>query len=238
MEVPGVVALTFDRRKGGTDGSGASATSTGLTLDIADGTRAVVGVASSSIGSGVAGGVLGGKAESAYSAGGLLTSRNVIKKSVPCRGTGGEWRNDSGGAVQQPGLSIGAATVGALGTQVARGQAVARTRAETERVSLSGGEVIVQAIKSQANVVRDGDTYARTAKGSSIGRLVIGGEQQPLPDPGESLRIPGIAVVTPQVVNRTAHSITVVGLRIAMLGGSDAGTVVDISKSAAQIKAR
>ncbi len=238
IEVPGVVTLTFDRRTGRIDGSSASATSTGLTLDVVEGARSTVGVAASAIGAGVAGGVLGGKAESAYSGDGVLTARNVIKKSVPCRGTGGEWSNDSGTSVHQPGLTIGQVTVGALGDQTGRNQAVSRTRAETERVSLGNGQVIVRVIRSQANVVRDGDTYTRSATGSSIGRLIVGGEQHALPDPGESLEIPGVAVITPEVVSRTANSITVVGLRIALLGGADAGTVVDIARSSAQVKAR
>ena len=154
-----------------------------------------------------------------------------MKKSVPCTGTNGEWRSESGEATQQPGIETSEAAVGALGDQLGAGEAVARTRAHTSRVSLGDGSIVISNIRSQANVVRDGGSYLRTAKGSDIGTLRIDGEEHALPDPGRSLRIPGVAVIIPEVVNRTAHSITVVGLRVRLLDGSEVQSVVDIAKS-------
>ncbi len=238
FEIPGLVTLTFDIRTGAVTSSGASAMSTGLTMDFVDGSHSVASVAKSELGGHVAGGILGGKAESAYSGEGLLAARNVVKKSVPCVGTDGKWTNAAGGDIDQDGLQSGDATVGALGAQQGPDQAVSRTRAETDRVSLGGGQVVIRNIKSQANVERDGGTYLRTADGSSVGRLVVNGEPQAIPAPGEKLTIPGVATIIPQVVTKRAHSITVVGLRIRMLDGTEVTTVYDIAKSFAVIEPR
>jgi hypothetical protein len=96
---------------------------------------------------------------------------------------------------------------------------------------------VVTNIKSQANTVRDGATYTRAAKGSDIGKLFVNGQQREMPDPGKSMRIPGVAVITPQVVTRSARSITVVGLQIRVLDGTPAGSEYGIAKSSAAIAA-
>lgn len=238
LELPGVLSATFDQRSGQVGPRGATAATTGLQVELLGGDTVTVARAEASINSGVPGGLLGGRAQSLRGSG-LVETRNIVKKSVPCRGTGGEWRNDAGAAVDlSPAVQIGAATVGALGDQLGRNEAVTRTRARVGRVSLGGGEVVVKAIRSQANVVRDGNRYTRTANGSSIGSITVGGEPRPVPNPGEALTIPGIAKLTAEVVERTARSITVVGLRIELLGGGNAGETLDVSKSFAQIKAR
>jgi hypothetical protein len=46
---------------------------------------------------------------------------------------------------------------------------------------------------------------------------------------------PGVAVITPQVVTRGAHAITVVGLRIRMLPATGAPGVYDIARSNAGV---
>lgn len=238
VEIPGLVTLTFDVRTGKAGPVGASATSTGVVVDLVDGTTAQLARASSQIRRGVPGGVLGGRAQSAYSPEGLIEARNVVKKSVPCTGTDGEWRTARGAGFSQPGIETGDAVVGALGDQLGKGEAVARTRARTSRVSIGADAIVVTAIRSQANVVRDGRTYTRTPAGSRVGSLEVAGEEQPLPDPGESLEIPGVARITPEVIDRTERSITVVGLRIRLLEGTEVTDVYDIAKSRARIDSR
>jgi len=181
---------------------------------------------------------LAGRAESLFGTG-LVQTRNIVKKSVPCRGTDGEWRNAAGAAVDlSPTVQVGAATVGALGDQLARNESVVRTRARVERVMLDGGEVVITAIRSQANVVRNQDVYTRTAQGTGLGSITIDGVSEPIPNPGETVNLAGVARVTPAVVERTPQGITVVGLRVELLGGGDAGETFDISKSHAHINPR
>ena len=156
--------LTFDERFGRADRSGADARSTGLVIDVVDGSTFDVAQASARIDKDVAGGILGGRAQSAFSRYGLLQTSNPVKKSVPCTGTNGEWRSESGKATQQPGIETAEATVGALGDQLKPREAVSRTRAHTSRVSLGDGSIVVSNIRSQANVVRDGGAYTRTPR--------------------------------------------------------------------------
>lgn len=238
VEIPGLATLTFDVRSGKVSGAGAIATSTGVVIDQPDGSTGRIARAQSEIRRGVPGGLLGGRAQSAYSPEGLIEARNVVKKSVPCVGTDGEWRTTSGGAVQQPGFETGDATVSALGDQLGKGKAEARTRARTSRVSIGADAIVVTAIRSQANVIRDGGSYERTADGSRIGTLLVGGEEEPLPEPGESYEVPGVARITPQVVTRTDKSIAVVGLRVKLLDGTEVTDVYDVAKSTARIAPR
>lgn len=104
-------------------------------------------------------------------------------------------------------------------------------------MSIADGAVVLTAIQSQANVVRDGRSYQRTADGSSIGSLLIGGGEESLPDAGESLTVPGVARLTPQLVERDARSIAVVGLRIRLLEGAEVTEVLDVARSTAGIAA-
>lgn len=67
VEIPGLATLTFDVRGGKVTSRGADATSTGIVVELADGTTTQVARASSEIRRGVPGGILGGRAQSLYS---------------------------------------------------------------------------------------------------------------------------------------------------------------------------
>ena len=60
VEVPGLATFTFDVRNGRTGGSGADATSTGLVIDLVEGSTFDIAQASARIDNDVAGGILGG----------------------------------------------------------------------------------------------------------------------------------------------------------------------------------
>lgn len=237
IEIPGLLIMTFDKRTGSVGPQSAAATSTGVLLELADGTRASLARAESRMDADVKGGLLSGQAVAADSDDEVVALNRVVKRNIPCNGTDGRWLTSDGAATDLlPGLTVGAATVGALGDQISVRQAVAKTRARTARIELGGADgLVVTAIRTQASVVRDGDQYARSAAGSSIGSISIDGTEQELPDPGEVLVVPGVAEITTQVVTKTAQSITVVGLRIDLL---DSTEVIDIARSTAQIKAR
>jgi len=228
----------FGSRSGSVSGHGATASTTGLVVDLLDGTRVNVAHAEAGIDSNTPGGLLSGRAQSARGTG-LVETNNIVKKSVPCTGTGGEWRNAAAADTDLlPGVDVGAATVGALGDQLGQRHAVARTRAKVARLALFGDDLVVTAIRSQANVTRQGGDWIRTAQGTSLGEVTVDGVQQPLPAAGESLLIDGVARITPGVVHKSDHAITVVGLQVKLLGGSDAGEVLNISQSNARIAVR
>ena len=237
ISIPGILRATFDERSGTVTRRGAQATSTGLVIELADGSKVSAGRAQTAISGGVVGGLLGGRAQSVRGSG-LVETKNVVKKSVSCRGTDGEWRNEAAAAFTQPGLEVGATTVGAFGDQLGQGEAVVRTRARSARVEIGDEQIVVTAIRAQSNVVRDGDRYTRTSDGTHLGSLTVNGQERPLPSPGESLVVPGVARITPGVVARTSQGITVVGLRIELLEGGEIVETLDIAKTNAHIDNR
>jgi hypothetical protein len=63
--------------------------------------------------------------------------------------------------------------------------------------------------------------YRKDSTGTSTGRIMYRGSQQAIPASGV-LRIPGVARIESNLVNRTPRGIETTGLRVTVLDGSAA----------------
>ncbi len=70
-----------------------------------------------------------------------------------------------------------------------------------------------------------------------IGSIVANGTARPVPAPGQSVTIPGVAKIEVPRPGKTARGITVVGARVTLLSGSAANTVVNVASAKLEMKA-
>jgi len=241
LSVPGVAEVTFFDLRGQRSNDGARSISLGLRVDLADGSTLTAGRTNAQIDGDVVAGLMRGPATAleADTLDEVLTSGKIARQPLDCRGTDGRHVTNATTAARVPGvLALGAATATAWGDHTAARRADAHTQAYVSRLSLGDGGLVVREVQAQANTVREGDRYQRTAQGSSVGSLVLDGEVVELPRPGASLRIAGVGTVTSQLVTRGRYGITVVGLRIELLDASPLGTTIDVATASSSVRPR
>jgi len=81
--------------------------------------------------------------------------------------------------------------------------------------------------------LNDDGSRERSAAGTRIGRILVGGESINIPAPGESITIPGVAEITFKTYRRLSNGLDVTGLRIELLDGQ--GTIVELGRAKAII---
>ena len=125
------------------------------------------------------------------------------------------------------------------GIQRADRSAKAWTEGRLAGLTLGSGEsqVRLRGIVGQANVSRSPSGKLRTSiRGSVIGSLTVGGERRAIPDPGQTLEVPGVARLTFFVKDKGAAGISVVAVRIRLLDGSAGVGTIDAGVAKAAIK--
>ncbi len=223
LEVPGVGTVTFFSGVNKRSASGAAVEAKGLKIRL-DGTDTIVtvGSAMSRINNRVPAGVLGGfgRAGNARTLDGTIVSGKIAVQILPCQGTDGEWVRNATGRLDLPGtLVLGGAVGSARGDQFSKTRAYGQTRGKITRAAI-GGELVIRAIKAQANVRKDGNRLIKSAKGTSVGSIRLGGELQDVPGAGETVNFGGVAKVTGRKVVRTEFGIRVIALQVQLLDGS------------------
>jgi hypothetical protein len=122
------------------------------------------------------------------------------------------------------------------GTQ-RRHKSVAMERGTLAMISLGGGQLVIKGVVGQANVTRtDRGRTTKSATGTTVGSIVVNGQEQSVPTGGQSVEVPGLARVLPGVVEKTRHGISVVALRIQLLDGTLA--TIDLGVARASIRPR
>lgn len=165
------------------------------------------------------------------------------ERPLPCEGTRGQIRRtDLAGAnlLNQSVLGAGAATGRAYGIQKAGGYIKAWTEGRLSNVTLDAGDsdVVLTGIVGRANVVltKSGKIY-KSITGSKVGSISAGGQSYPVPKPDVPLMLPDNAAKIEVFVKETARrSIQVTALRVTLLPGTPAETVVDIGNARASIR--
>ncbi len=148
--------------------------------------------------------------------GALRIGKNPLLQ-MPCVGTRGEREDrslvglDIGGQIE-----VGAANVAHRSTN---GRRAARgwERASVAEVSLGGGQLVIEAVQARAAVERTGRKVLKKPT-SSVGRVTFEGEPQEFPADGP-MEIPGVATLTPQVLDLTRNGVEVIGLRVDLVDG-------------------
>lgn len=174
--------------------------------------------------------------------GGVAKVGRLATRPLPCEGTHGKVRRSS-----LTGLDLGAAgvlqlgklTAYSYGVQRRDGSATGWTMGQVAGIALGSGEqkLVIDGIVGKAIVrqTRSGKVV-RSTKGTTIGSLTVGGDEQSLPDPGQELTIPGLATVTTNVVDRTRRGISVTAVRIRLLDDSQGISVIKLGNATAKIR--
>lgn len=237
IEIPGLATISLGTTRKHADESGASARAIALVVaKTASGTRSSVSQAKASVLDGVKHGTFHGfsAATEMEAADGTVTSGRTPLSLMPCQGTGGEtWTkeasdSDLGGNLLATGLKSAN-----FGKQMP-GKSVARERASVAHFGLGGGQLDIDDIIGQANVTRDGRTVVADTKGSTVGTVTAGGEEQEFPDTGV-LEIPGVARLERFVTQKSPNGVSIIALRVTLLDGT--GAVINLGQAKALIRA-
>lgn len=165
----------------------------------------------------------------------LLKSGPTPVSFMPCQGTKGVTRGKNVAAVDLGGqFVVGAASSGQMGRQT-RKKAKGFEQGTVATFNLGAGQLILNGIKGRANVTRfPNGKVVRNAKGTTIGEMIVNGESQAIPDPGQSIEIPGLLKLEARIVKRSSIGINVTAVRITMLDGS--GAVINLGQARLYIR--
>jgi hypothetical protein len=210
----------------------------GIRVELDNGSTVTIGRAWATIETAHPAGVFGGLAYGleADVADGTLRLGRTPFQIMRCVGTDGRWISNSLAELpRHESLNAGALRAETLGKGFPNGRAVARSRASVANVSL-GGRLEIQGVVGKVNVFQNaaGRVTRRNLNGTRIGAIIVDGEAEEIPAPGESLEIPGLAVVKTRVrQNFGKRGVQVHAVRVEMLDGT--GMVLNIGTARARI---
>ncbi|MDN4173410.1 choice-of-anchor P family protein [Nocardioides sp. SOB77] len=152
---------------------------------------------------------------------------------MPCQGTAGKVREKSVAGVDLAGeIVVGAVRNRQMGEQ---NNKRATGFEESTIAGIKLGPLQINAIKARANVTRFRDgRIKRNANGTTIGEIVVDGESQAIPPPGQALEIPGLLRLEANVVEKTRLGIKVTAVRLTLLDGT--GATVNLGNARLEIK--
>lgn len=236
ITIPGVVSIAIgdhNERKD-KDGAYASANAVDIRLLLTD-TRVRVSHTAALMGSGITYGRFSGQsnATQVHALDENVKSGPTPLSYMPCQGTKGETRIKSVASVDLAGqIVVGAAQNRQMGKQ---DKEKATGFEESSIASITLGPLTINAIKARANVTRfKSGKVVKDADGTTIGEIVVNGEAQAIPDPGQALEIPGLLKLEANVIEKTKKGIDVVAVRITLLDGT--GAVIDLGHARLLIK--
>lgn len=171
--------------------------------------------------------------------GGLLQVGKVVLRKMPCVGTGGEVLTKNAAGVDISGnLTIGAATAREKGQQNRR-RAKGFEESSVAGINVGGGQLKIDLIKARANVSRTKakGSLKRSIKGTSIGTITANGDPM---SPGDldNYEIPGVARFDTFVKSKIASGIKITALRITLLDGTAADSVVNLGTAKLRIASK
>ena len=190
--------------------------------------------------------VMGGSgwAADADLVGGLSHIGDIVPKQLPCQGTDGETRTNALASTTIPGVSIGGLQGSANGRISRIGRVRAWTQGQVAHVALGAGDtaLTVDGIVGRVNLVTDrrGRLVRRDTDGTIPGVLTFQGQSYPLPL-GEAPALPPelaalISIQTGLTDQSDNRGLKVTALRITLLDGSAAGTVINLGNARANIR--
>jgi hypothetical protein len=223
--VPGLATIWVGSHATPHGASGAKAYATTLKIHVdASDTLARVAHTSAKINGGVKHGIFRGHANGtrAQALDGNVTSGPTPNLPMPCQGTGGKiHRNDLASVNLSDQIVVGGLTTSEMGKQT-KERSYGYERASIADVNIGGGQLLISGIVARAHVVRKGNHVTSDADGTTIGSITANGEAQAIPDPGQTLEIPGVAKIEAYVVKKRKTGIDVTAVRITLLDGTGA----------------
>jgi len=190
--------------------------------------------------------VMGGSgwAADADLVGGTAHIGDIVPKQLPCQGTDGETRSKALASATFPGVSIAGLQGRANGRITDAGRVRAWTEGSVAHVALGSGEMAltIDGIVGRVNLATDkrGRLVRRDTEGTIPGVLTFQGQSHTLPL-GEAPELPPelaalISIQTGVLDQSDARGLKVTALRITLLEGTAAGTVVNLGNAKASIR--
>jgi hypothetical protein len=213
-----------------------------MTLGTGDDVKVVVGKAGSNIHKDLPAGIMRGKAVPVEASllGGEVKVGRLSDVPLPCPGTRGDIKKRATADVNL--LNADVLDVSGLrgrvwGIQRDNGVAKAWTEATVAGASLGDGALEIEGVVGRVNVAtnRAGRIVTRNIKGSTIGSLTADGERYALPDPGETLEIPGLAKVRAMVTKKVKRGLSVTALQVTLLDDTAGDSVINLGQARAYI---
>jgi hypothetical protein len=247
IEIPGLGVLRLGDGVERTTSSSAQATQAGLQVELygLDGVRgggddSVVTLAhtSSRTSSASPYGILLGEAHGldATAADGSVAVGEQVIASLPCEGTDGTVRTSSLAQLDQPklnDLSVGGLQDRVYGDQT-NGGVTGWTEASIASLDL-GDDLHVRGITARSTVTRTATGTIQRRATHRIASITSHGQSYAVPAPGRTVVIPGVArVEVPRTVS-TPTGARVIGLRITLLSGTAAQSVVNLAVTSAAV---
>ncbi|VXC27978.1 choice-of-anchor P family protein [Nocardioides sp. AX2bis] len=232
VTIPGLVTLELGRPLTRDNGDVAKAFASSLKVTlIPSNTKVTVGNARARIERGVRTGIFSGFAAGLRGTAvddNVKIGRNPLLQ-MPCVGTKGKLEERALAGVDLGGqVDVGALEVAQRSNNRAK-SASGFERANVADISLADGALQIDGIFSKAQAKRVGGKVTKKAT-SGVARIIANGEAQELPSPGDTLEIPGLASITPQVVTKSRNGIEVIGLRIQLVEGDLATVDLAVSR--------
>jgi hypothetical protein len=240
IDIPGLAEITILGGTSTKDAHHAQITRRALRIELSDGSQLIVGTSRSGISDQAPAGLLNGWGRAASS--GLLknalTTGNIAVQPLKCVGTDGEWTENKTAGIEVPGvIDIGAASGAAKGMQRDPQNAFAHTRGRIAHVMLSD-QLEIGGIEAHARVTEKNGKLSKSTKGTTVAYIKVGDQSYEVPDPGQTLEIPGIAKIEVNKKNPGKYGISVVAVKVTLLEGSPAESVVNLGEAFARIKPR
>ncbi|MGH3357889.1 MAG: choice-of-anchor P family protein [Nocardioidaceae bacterium] len=228
LTIPGLAKLRFLDTKGKVKSDEAWNNSVALELKVLtdgplEGQTVRIGSARTKLEGIAANGTMSGYGQAARAKllDGGVSSGRIAHQPLHCAGTDGTWKKNTVAGVHLGPIRIGALSGQARGVNEPGKNLVAHTRARVAGAQLTN-DLKIGAVESYAKVVKKNGTYKKSS-GVTVLRVKAGGENWTKEinraiKKQKTIKIPGIAKITANVVDRTKKSISVTALKIRLLG--------------------
>jgi hypothetical protein len=240
IDIPGLADITILGGKSSQSEHHAQITRRALRIELSDGTTLIIGTSRSGINDMAPTGLLNGwgRAASADLLKTAATTGNIAVQPLKCIGTNGDWVSNHTTGIEVPGvLEIGAASGAANGLQRDPLNGYAHTRGRIAHVLLSD-QLEIGAIEAHARVTKRDGELTKSIRGTSVAYIKAAGESFEVPDPGESIEIPGIGRITVAKRFPGKYGVRVVAVQVELLTGSPGESVINLGEAFARIKPR
>ncbi|GAB3764617.1 hypothetical protein GCM10027600_12140 [Nocardioides ginsengisegetis] len=240
IEIPGLGSISLGTNKGSTGSHFAISESYALKINVdANGQNQTLqlGRARTRIGSPTPGGVFRSIAMGmdAYALNNTLHLGNIQQRSIPCEGTGGKVKHQH---VDSASLALGVIVnltgidYRFKGDQNADGTASGFTSSHIDKVEIPAVNLELDDVNGKVAVDHRHRTGAvgRTIT-FSVGKILVNGEEQPVPAPGKSLTFQG-GVIETRIVKSNFYGSEVHAVRVTL---TDFDSVLDFGWAAAHV---
>ncbi len=187
-----------------------------------------------------------GSAANADLVGGNAHIGDIVAQQLSCLGTDGTTRENFLAGATVPGVALGELSAKANGKIYGNGRSRAWTQGSVAHVALGSGDqaILIDGVVGRVNLSTDkaGRMKRRDTEGTEGGVLSFNGQTFTLPEPGGEL--PALPPELDALINLQVgvtdksdnRGLKVTALRITLLGGSAAGTVINLGNAKASLR--